>query len=593
MEQETRENTVPARATRREWIGLAVLTLAALVYAMDLTVLNLAIPRISAELRPTSAQLLWIIDIYGFLVAGLLITMGTLGDRIGRRKLLLGGAAGFAVASLLAAFSTSAEMLIASRAIMGIAGATVAPSTLSLIFTMFLDPKQRTTAIGFWIAAYSAGGAIGPVLGGVLLEFFWWGSVFLIGVPVMGLLLLLGPRTLPEYKDPEARRLDLPSAAMSLIAILAVVYGLKQIAQDGIAPLPVLAMIGGLLLGSVFVWRQLQLTSPIIDVRLFRIRAFSASLGTYLLGIFVVVGYFLFIAQYLQLVLGMSPLEAALWSLPSAVGFIVGSITAPRIIHRFRPSVIMGTGMAIAAVGTALLLGLGLDRGTGILMVVVASIVISLGLAPVITLATELIVGSAPPAQAGAATGMSETSGELGGALGIDPRKRGHGRVPDRGRGFAPVRDSRRRRGRGARYARRRNRDRPDAPRLTQGGTRGGGSNGLRRRDPLRRRSGTGRRSRDGNRGGARASERSRPVGAGGRGIRGGASRRRGLSLGARATPRPALVVRTGGGSRPSRRPGSPQGGGRSGRRAAGRTACPPPGRPGGRGAGTRRRARA
>jgi DHA2 family multidrug resistance protein-like MFS transporter len=419
MGQVTGDYVVPARATSREWVGLAVLTLAALVYAMDLTVLNLAIPRISAELRPTSAQLLWIIDIYGFLVAGLLITMGTLGDRIGRRKLLLGGAAGFALASCLAAFSTSPEMLIASRAVMGIAGATVAPSTLSLIFTMFLDPKQRTTAIGFWIAAYSAGGAIGPVLGGLLLEFFWWGSVFLIGVPVMGLLLILGPRTLPEYRDPEARRLDLRSAAMSLLAILAVVYGLKEIAQDGVATVPVLAIAAGLLMGTLFVRRQLRLASPIIDVRLFRIRAFSASLGTYLLGIFVVVGYFLFISQHLQLVLGLSPFVAALWSLPSAVGFTVGSIAAPRIIHRYRPSVIMGSGMVVAAVGTAMLLGLGRDSGTSLPVIVVASIVISLGLAPVITLATELIVGSAPPEQAGAATGISETSGELGGALGI------------------------------------------------------------------------------------------------------------------------------------------------------------------------------
>jgi DHA2 family multidrug resistance protein-like MFS transporter len=253
----------------------------------------------------------------------------------------------------------------------------------------------------------------------VLLEFFWWGSVFLIGVPVMGLLLILGPRTLPEYKDPEARRLDLLSAAMSLLAILAVVFGLKEIAQDGIAPVPVVAIVGGVLLGIIFVWRQLHLESPIIDVRLFRIRAFSASLGTYLLGIFVVVGYFLFIAQYLQLVLGLSPIEAAVWSLPSAIGFIVGSVTAPRIIHRFPPAAIMGVGMGIAAVGTALLIGLGLDAGTGILLIVVASIVISIGLAPVITLATELIVGSAPPEQAGAATGISETSGELGGALGI------------------------------------------------------------------------------------------------------------------------------------------------------------------------------
>src|SRR5688572_28336251 len=419
MDAQMSESTVPARATRREWIGLAVLTLAALVYAMDLTVLNLAIPRISAELRPSSVQLLWIFDIYGFLVAGLLITMGTLGDRIGRRKLLLGGAAGFALASLLAAFSTSPEMLIASRAVMGIAGATVAPSTLSLIFTMFLDPKQRSTAIGFWIAAYSAGGAIGPVLGGVLLEFFWWGSVFLLGVPVMVLLLVLGPRTLPEYRDPNARRLDLRSAAISLIAILGVVYGLKQIAQDGIGTAPILSIVGGILLGIVFVRRQLRLESPIIDVRLFRIRALSASLGTYFLGIFVVVGYFLFIGQYLQLILGLSPIQAAFWSLPSAIGFVVGSVTAPRIIHRFRPSAIMGTGMAVAAIGAAMLLGLTVEGSSNLYLIVAASLVISLGLAPVITLATELIVGSAPPEQAGAATGMSETSGELGGALGI------------------------------------------------------------------------------------------------------------------------------------------------------------------------------
>jgi MFS transporter, DHA2 family, multidrug resistance protein len=419
MHQMTGENAVPARATQREWIGLAVLTLAALVYAMDLTVLNLAIPIISAELQPSSAQLLWMIDIYGFLVAGLLITMGTLGDRIGRRRLLLGGAAGFAMASLLAAFSTSSEMLIASRAVMGIAGATIAPSTLSLIFTMFLDPKQRSTAIGVWIAAYSAGGAIGPVLGGVLLEFFWWGSVFLIGVPVMGLLLILGPRTLPEYRDPNARPLDLVSAAMSLFAILGVVYGLKELAQGGLAPMPVLSILAGVLVGALFVRRQLQIESPLIDVRLFRIRAFSASLGTYFFGIFVVVGYFLFISQYLQLILGLSPLEAALWSLPSAVGFIVGSTIAPRIIHRFRPSVIMGVGMAIAAVGTAMLIGLSVDGDGSLLLIAGASVIISVGLAPVITLATELIVGSAPPEQAGAATGISETSGELGGALGI------------------------------------------------------------------------------------------------------------------------------------------------------------------------------
>ncbi len=222
------------RASSREWVGLAVLALACVVYAMDLTVLHLAVPSLSADLQPTSVQLLWIIDIYGFMVAGALITMGTLGDRIGRRRLLLFGAVAFGLASLLTAFSTSPEMLIASRALLGIAGATIAPSTLSLIRSMFHDPSQRTFAIGVWVTAYSLGGALGPLLGGVLLEFFWWGSVFLLAVPVMVLLLILGPIVLPEYRDPNPGRLDVVSAAMSLVAVLAVVYGLKQLAQDGL-----------------------------------------------------------------------------------------------------------------------------------------------------------------------------------------------------------------------------------------------------------------------------------------------------------------------------------------------------------------------
>src|SRR5687768_13525191 len=223
----------PARAGKREWIGLAAIALPCLLYAMDLTVLNLAVPKLSADLKPSSTQLLWIIDIYGFLVAGSLITMGTLGDRIGRRRLLMIGAVAFGVASVLAAFSRSAEMLIATRAVLGLAGATLAPSTLSLIRNMFLDADQRRVAIGVWITSYSVGAAIGPLVGGVLLEHFRWGSVFLIGVPVMVLLLVIGPSLLPEYRDPNAGRLDLLSAAMSLAAVLLVIYGLKKTAEDG------------------------------------------------------------------------------------------------------------------------------------------------------------------------------------------------------------------------------------------------------------------------------------------------------------------------------------------------------------------------
>jgi MFS transporter, DHA2 family, multidrug resistance protein len=413
--------TVPAtvRAGRREWIGLAVLALACLLYAMDLTVLHLAVPSLSAELQPSSAQLLWITDIYGFMVAGFLVTMGTLGDRIGRRRLLLLGATGFGVLSVLAAFSTSAEQLIASRALLGIAGATLAPSTLSLIFSMFTDPRQRQVAIGIWITSFSAGGAIGPVAGGVLLERFWWGSVFLLAVPVMALLLALGPRVLPEYRDPAAGRLDLVSAAMSLLAVLAVVFGLKQVAQDGIGGLASAAILVGLGVGVAFVRRQLTLADPMIDLRLFRSAAFNASLATNLLGIFIAVGYFLFVAQYLQLVLGLSPLQAGLWSLPSAVGFIVGSNLAPRILRRVRPALVIGTGLAMAAAGLGLLTQVGGSTSTDLAILAGASLLVSLGLAPVFGATTDLIVSSAPPERAGAASGISETGAELGGALGI------------------------------------------------------------------------------------------------------------------------------------------------------------------------------
>ncbi|MGH2620015.1 MAG: MFS transporter [Anaerolineales bacterium] len=407
----------PPLAGRREWIGLAVLALACVLYAMDLTVLHLAVPSLSAELQPTSAQLLWIIDIYGFLVAGSLITMGTLGDRIGRRRLLLIGASAFGIFSLFAAFSTSAEMLIASRALMGVAGATLAPSTLSLIFNMFRDAGQRSVAIGVWITSFSAGGAIGPVLGGVLLEYFWWGSVFLLALPVMALLLVLGPKVLPEFRDPEAGRLDLRSAGMSLAAVLAVIYGLKQTLQEGFGPLPVAVILAGLAIGFLFLRRQRNLGDPLIDLRLFRIPAFNASLATNMLSIFVAVGYFLFIAQYLQLVLGLSPLQAGLWSLPSAVGFIVGSNLAPRFVHRVRPALVLGPALTLAALGLALLTLV--SGSNGLAIIVTASLVVSLALAPVFNLTTELIVGSAPPEKAGAASGISETGAEFGGALGI------------------------------------------------------------------------------------------------------------------------------------------------------------------------------
>jgi DHA2 family multidrug resistance protein-like MFS transporter len=412
----TDASTTP-RAGRREWLGLAVLALPCLVYAMDLTVLNLALPKLSEDLQPSSAQLLWIVDIYGFLVAGLLVTMGTLGDHIGRRRLLLAGAAAFAVASVLAAWSTSAGMLIAARALLGVAGATLAPSTLSLIRNMFADPRQRTVAVSVWITSFAVGGAVGPLVGGVLLEWFWWGSVFLVAVPVMALLLVLGPRLLPEFRDPAAGRLDLASAALSLAAVLAAIYGLKQLAQDGPGWLAVGCMLAGLLVGVGFVRRQRRLADPLIDVRLLGNRAFSAALTTNLLSFFVGFGALLFTAQYLQLVLGLSPLEAGLWSLPSSAGFILGSMATPLLVRRAAPVAVMAAGLALAAVGFGLLTQL--PSSSGLPLLVTGSVIFSLALAPVDTLATDLAVGAAPPERAGAASAITETSAEFGGALGI------------------------------------------------------------------------------------------------------------------------------------------------------------------------------
>jgi DHA2 family multidrug resistance protein-like MFS transporter len=416
-EEAAAAEAAPVKATRREWLGLSVLALGALLYVMDLTVLHLAVPKLSADLQPASTELLWIIDIYGFFVAGALVTMGTLGDRIGRRKLLLVGAAAFGVTSLFAAFSTSPEMLIVSRAALGIAGATLAPSTLSLIFHMFQDPHERTVAIGVWIGAFSAGSAIGPVLGGIMLEFFWWGSVFLLAVPVMAALLILGPRVLPEYRDPTAGRLDLASAVMAIAAVLAVIFGLKQIAQEGPGLVSIGAVLVGLVIGVAWVVRQTTLTDPMIDIGLFRLPAFRAALAVNVLAVFVAVGYFLFIAQYLQLVAGLTPFQAGLLSLPSAIGFIVGSQAAPRVVDRIQPAYLIGGGLAFGSVGLVLLTQVGTTDG--LVPLVVASLIISLGLAPVFGLTTEIIVGSAPPERAGAASGISETGAELGGALGI------------------------------------------------------------------------------------------------------------------------------------------------------------------------------
>jgi DHA2 family multidrug resistance protein-like MFS transporter len=406
-----------SRAGTREWTGLAVLALPTLIYAMDMTVLNLAVPQLTQDLRPSAAELLWIVDIYGFLAAGALVTMGTLGDRIGRRRLLMLGAAAFGAASVLAAFATSPWQLIGARALQGVAGATLAPSTLSLIRNLFHDESQRQTAIAVWIASFSAGGALGPVLGGVLLEHYWWGSVFLANLPVMALLLAVGPFLLPEFRDPHPGPLDLGSAGLSLVAVLAVIFGLKQLAENGPDLRAVAAIVAGAGIGVAFLRRQRGLEHPFVDLTLFAGRAFRAALTINLFGAFFISGLFLFIAQYLQLVLGFSPLKAGLWSMPAACAFLVGSAVVPVLASRLSVRVMMIGGLAVAAAGFAMLLGV---RAEGSLPALVAgSVVFSFGFTPVAALTTDIVVSAAPPERAGSTAALSETAFEFGGALGI------------------------------------------------------------------------------------------------------------------------------------------------------------------------------
>lgn len=405
------------RAGRREWVGLAVLALPTLLLSLDFSVLFLALPHLGADLGAGGTELLWIQDIYGFMIAGFLVTMGTLGDRIGRRKLLMIGAAVFGAVSVVSAYSASAEMLIVARALLGIAGATLMPSTLALISNMFRDPRQRSTAISIWATCLLVGVAAGPLVGGVLLELFWWGSVFLMGVPVMVLLLATAPTLLPEYRDRNAGRLDLISVVLSLAAILPLIYGLKEFAKDGLALPTVLAIAVGVVLGVVFVQRQRMLSDPLLDVRLFKDRAFSAALGILLFGAVAVGGIGFLFAQYLQLVHGLSPLQAGLLMLPDAAGLIVGALLAPVIARRIRPAYAVGLGMAISAAGFFMLTQA--SATSGLVISVIGIAILSFGIAPSWVLGTDLIVGSAPPEKAGSAAAVSETSAEFGVALGV------------------------------------------------------------------------------------------------------------------------------------------------------------------------------
>lgn len=404
------------QASLKDWLGLAVLALPALLISIDVSVMILALPHIGVSLGADSVEQLWIMDIYGFMLSGFLITMGTLGDRIGRRKLLMIGGAAFGAASVVAAFSDSPAMLIAARALLGIAGATLSPSTLALISNMFRDHKQRSFAIGIWFTCSMGGMALGPVIGGAMLEHFPWGSLFLLGVPVMALLLLTAPLLLPEYRAPASGRLDITSVLLSLLAILPTIYGLKEVAKQGLETVPILAIAAGVVFGTMFVRRQRRLTHPLLDLRLFVDPAFRAALGG-MFGITLTGASMLFIAQHLQFVQGKSPLQAALWMLPGVVASMAGMLLSPLIARRIRPSFLIGAGLVVAAAGCILLSQTG--TASGLASLVVGFILFNGGSAPYPSLSSDLIIGSAPPEKAGSAASLLQTSGEFAFALGI------------------------------------------------------------------------------------------------------------------------------------------------------------------------------
>jgi DHA2 family multidrug resistance protein-like MFS transporter len=405
------------KAGRKEWIALGVLALPLLLVSMDVSVLYFAVPFISADLGVSATEQLWIFDIYGFVLAGLLITMGSLGDRVGRRRLLIFGAVAFGLASVAAAYGQSPEQLIAARAVLGIGGATLMPSTLALIRNMFHDAAQRSKAIAFWSAVMMGGISLGPVLGGFLLEHFWWGSVFLVNTPAMLLLLVLAPVLLPEFKTPVKGRFDLISSALSLAAVLPVIWGIKELAADGVEAMPTLSILVGLVFGVVFLRRQRTATHPMIELAMFRNRAFSGALAANTIGMLALVGNAVFMTQYLQLVLGMSPLKAALWSLAPSV--VVGG-AAPlgaALAQKMDRAYVLGIGFVVAAGGFGILTQVHVE--SPLFVVLTGAGLLAAGLVMVMSVVTEAVVGSVAPERAGSASALMETCSEFGGALGI------------------------------------------------------------------------------------------------------------------------------------------------------------------------------
>ncbi|MDR6141314.1 DHA2 family multidrug resistance protein-like MFS transporter [Microbacterium foliorum] len=411
----TTETDAP-RVGARGWAALVVLMLPVLLVSVDNTVLSFALPEISIALAPTGAEQLWIIDVYPLVLAGLLVTMGTLGDRFGRRRMLLIGASGFAAVSALAAFAPTAGLLIAARALLGLFGAMLMPSTLSLLRSIFQNRDQRRLAIAVWASAFSAGSALGPIVGGFLLEHFDWGSVFLIAVPVLIPLLIAAPLLVPESRDPNPGRIDIVSIVLSMAAMIPVVYAIKSLAVDGPSLTAGAWALLGVAMGYLFVRRQLTAEVPMLDMGLFRRGSFSGAILVNLLSVVALVGFLYFVSQHLQLVLGLSPMTAGAALVPGMLAMIVAGLSVVPISRRVPPHILVPVGLVFSVAGYLLVAFTTSDHG--IAPLVIAFVVLGIGIGGAETISNELILSSAPAEKAGAASAVSETAYELGAVLG-------------------------------------------------------------------------------------------------------------------------------------------------------------------------------
>ncbi|MGL6235185.1 MAG: MFS transporter [Segniliparus sp.] len=408
---------VRTRAGTREWVGLAVLMLPALLIAVDGTVLGFALPSLDAQLRPSATQTLWIVDSYGFVLASLLVAMGNVGDHIGRRKLLMIGMAGFGAASIMCAYAPDAHVLIAGRALLGLAGATLMPSTMSLLRTMFLDERQRVFAVAVWSTAFSAGSGLGPVVGGWLLDHFWWGSVFLINVPVVLVALVCVPLLVDESRNPDPGRIDPASVVLSLLAIVPVVYGVKEVAKHG----PNLAAGAAIAFGGLMVWvfvrRQQELAEPLLDLRLFHNPRFSSAVAASMVVVSVLVGTQFLIPQYLQLVLDIPVSRASLYLLPGAVASVISGFVAAAAMRRVSERALIVMGLVLTAIGVMAIFGLTVEHGAYV--VAASGVAVGFGFGSAMTVISAIVLDAAPPQRAGAAAAISETAIELGVAMGV------------------------------------------------------------------------------------------------------------------------------------------------------------------------------